>query len=233
MIKFIFKYAKKYWWQIGLLLIFTALSASVNLTLPQYTSKIINEGVALKNLDKVYENGFYMIGMSILGGVMMILSMFFASRVASSIAKDLRRDTFTLIENFSMNEFGKFSVASLITRTTNDAQQFQQTFAMSMRMGIYAPFIGIGAIINVFRISSEMSWVVAACVAVIVAMVTVITIFAVPKFKVIQKLVDKLNLQTRQTITGLRVIRAYGNDRTEEEKFAEINNDNMKTDSVK
>lgn len=228
MIKFIFKYAKKYWWQIGLLLIFTALSASVNLTLPQYTSKIINEGVALKNLDKVYENGFYMIGMSILGGVMMILSMFFASRVASSIAKDLRRDTFTLIENFSMNEFGKFSVASLITRTTNDAQQFQQTFAMSMRMGIYAPFIGIGAIINVFRISSEMSWVVAACVAVIVAMVTVITIFAVPKFKVIQKLVDKLNLQTRQTITGLRVIRAYGNDRTEEEKFAEINNDNMK-----
>lgn len=228
MIKFIFKYAKKYWWQIGLLLIFTALSASVNLTLPQYTSKIINEGVALKNLDKVYENGFYMIGMSILGGVMMILSMFFASRVASSIAKDLRRDTFTLIENFSMNEFGKFSVASLITRTTNDAQQFQQTFAMSMRMGIYAPFIGIGAIINVFRISSEMSWVVAACVTVIVAMVTVITIFAVPKFKVIQKLVDKLNLQTRQTITGLRVIRAYGNDRTEEEKFAEINNDNMK-----
>jgi ATP-binding cassette subfamily B protein len=228
MIKFIFKYAKKYWWQIGLLLIFTALSASVNLTLPQYTSKIINEGVALKNLDKVYENGFYMIGMSILGGVMMILSMFFASRVASSIAKDLRTDTFTLIENFSMNEFGKFSVASLITRTTNDAQQFQQTFAMSMRMGIYAPFIGIGAIINVFRISSEMSWVVAACVAVIVAMVTVITIFAVPKFKVIQKLVDKLNLQTRQTITGLRVIRAYGNDRTEEEKFAEINNDNMK-----
>lgn len=228
MIKFIFKYAKKYWWQIGLLLIFTALSASVNLTLPQYTSKIINEGVALKNLDKVYENGFYMIGMSILGGVMMILSMFFASRVASSIAKDLRRDTFTLIENFSMNEFGKFSVASLITRTTNDAQQFQQTFAMSMRMGIYAPFIGIGAIINVFRISSEMSWVVAACVAVIVAMVTVITIFAVPKFKVIQKLVDKLNLQTRQTITGLRVIRAYDNDRTEEEKFAEINNDNMK-----
>ena len=228
MIKFIFKYAKKYWWQIGLLLIFTALSASVNLTLPQYTSKIINEGVALKNLDKVYENGFYMIGMSILGGVMMILSMLFASRVASSIAKDLRRDTFTLIENFSMNEFGKFSVASLITRTTNDAQQFQQTFAMSMRMGIYAPFIGIGAIINVFRISSEMSWVVAACVAVIVAMVTVITIFAVPKFKVIQKLVDKLNLQTRQTITGLRVIRAYGNDRTEEEKFAEINNDNMK-----
>ena len=228
MIKFIFKYAKKYWWQIGLLLIFTALSASVNLTLPQYTSKIINEGVALKNLDKVYENGFYMIGMSILGGVMMILSMFFASRVASSIAKDLRIDTFTLIENFSMNEFGKFSVASLITRTTNDAQQFQQTFAMSMRMGIYAPFIGIGAIINVFRISSEMSWVVAACVAVIVAMVTVITIFAVPKFKVIQKLVDKLNLQTRQTITGLRVIRAYDNDRTEEEKFAEINNDNMK-----
>ena len=96
MIKFIFKYAKKYWWQIGLLLIFTACSASINLTLPQYTSKIINEGVAMKNLDKVYENGFYMIGMSLLGGIAMILSMFCASRVASSIARDLRRETFTL-----------------------------------------------------------------------------------------------------------------------------------------
>ena len=227
MIKFIFKYAKKYWWQIGLLLIFTACSASINLTLPQYTSKIINEGVAMKNLDKVYENGFYMIGMSLLGGIAMILSMFCASRVASSIARDLRRETFTLIENFSMNEFGKFSVASLITRTTNDAQQFQQTFAMSLRMGIYAPFIGVGAIINVFRISSEMSWIVAACVGVIVFMVTLVTIFAVPRFKIIQKIVDKLNLQTRQTITGLRVIRAYGNDQTEERKFAKINDDNM------
>ena len=227
MIKFIFKYAKKYWWQIGLVLIFIACSASINLTLPQYTSKIINEGVAMKNLDKVYENGFYMIGMSLLGGIAMILSMFCASRVASSIARDLRRETFTLIENFSMNEFGKFSVASLITRTTNDAQQFQQTFAMSLRMGIYAPFIGVGAIINVFRISSEMSWIVAACVGVIVFMVTLVTIFAVPRFKIIQKIVDKLNLQTRQTITGLRVIRAYGNDQTEERKFAKINDDNM------
>ena len=181
----------------------------------------------MKNLDKVYENGFYMIGMSLLGGIAMILSMFCASRVASSIARDLRRETFTLIENFSMNEFGKFSVASLITRTTNDAQQFQQTFAMSLRMGIYAPFIGVGAIINVFRISSEMSWIVAACVGVIVFMVTLVTIFAVPRFKIIQKIVDKLNLQTRQTITGLRVIRAYGNDQTEERKFAKINDDNM------
>ncbi|MBS7346226.1 MAG: ABC transporter ATP-binding protein, partial [Candidatus Sacchiramonaceae bacterium] len=229
MLKLIFHYAKKYWWQIILMVIFTALSASINLELPRYTSKIINEGVALQNMSAIYENGFTMLGIALLGGVFMVLSMALASRVAASMARDLRRDTFELVERFSMNEFGKFSVASLITRTTNDAQQFQQTFNMTLRMGVYAPFVGIGAVINVFRISADMSWIVLACVLVILAMVAIVTFFAMPKFKIIQKNVDRLNLQTRQTITGLRVIRAFDNDAVEEEKFARVNRDNFKT----
>lgn len=229
MLKLILKYSKKYWWQIALLLAFTATSAYANLKLPEYTGKIINEGVALKNMDAIYSNGLSMLGFSLLGGMMMLLSIFFASRIAGSIARDIRRDTFTTIENFSMNEFGKFSVASLITRTTNDAQQFQQTLSMILRMGLYAPFIGVGAVINVFTLSSEMSWIVAACVSAIVMIVLIVTIFAMPKFKILQKIVDKLNLQTRQTITGLRVIRAYGNDELEEKKFAEVNSENYKT----
>ena len=229
MLKLIFHYAKKYWWQIILMVIFTALSASINLELPRYTSKIINEGVALQNMSAIYENGFTMLGIALLGGVFMVLSMALASRVAASMARDLRRDTFELVERFSMNEFGKFSVASLITRTTNDAQQFQQTFNMTLRMGVYAPFVGIGAVINVFRISADMSWIVLACVLVILAMVAIVTFFAMPKFKIIQKNVDRLNLQTRQTITGLRVIRAFDKDAVEEEKFARVNRDNFKT----
>ena len=229
MLKLIFHYAKKYWWQIILMVIFTALSASINLELPRYTSKIINEGVALQNMSAIYENGFTMLGIALLGGVFMVLSMALASRVAASMARDLRRDTFELVERFSMNEFGKFSVASLITRTTNDAQQFQQTFNMTLRMGVYAPLVGIGAVINVFRISADMSWIVLACVLVILAMVAIVTFFAMPKFKIIQKNVDRLNLQTRQTITGLRVIRAFDNDAVEEEKFARVNHDNFQT----
>lgn len=228
MLKLIFKYAKKYWWQIGLLLIITGLSAKINLELPQYTSKIINEGVAKADMDAIYASGFQMLGLALLGGVTMIVSIFLASRIAGALARDIRLDTFRHIEDFSMNEFGKFSVASLITRTTNDAQQFQQTMSMIMRMGFYAPFIGIGAVLNVVNLSGQMSWVVAACVTAILLMVMIITIFAMPKFKIIQKIVDKLNLQTRQTITGLRVIRAYGNDKVEEEKFAKINDENYK-----
>ena len=225
MLKLIFHYAKRYWWQIILMGIFTAISASINLELPQYTSKIINEGVALKNMSAIYEHGFTMLGIVLLGGIFMVLSMALASRIAASMARDLRRDTFELIEQFSMNEFSKFSVASLITRTTNDAQQFQQTFNMTLRMGIYAPFVGIGAVINVFRISADMSWIVLACIMAILTIVAIVTIFAVPKFKIIQKNVDRLNMQTRQTITGLRVIRAFDNESVEEGKFAEVNRD--------
>ncbi len=225
MLKLIFHYAKRYWWQIILMGIFTAISASINLELPQYTSKIINEGVALKNMSAIYEHGFTMLGIALLGGIFMVLSMALASRIAASMARDLRRDTFELIEQFSMNEFSKFSVASLITRTTNDAQQFQQTFNMTLRMGIYAPFVGIGAVINVFRISADMSWIVLACIMAILTIVAIVPIFAVPKFKIIQKNVDRLNMQTRQTITGLRVIRAFDNESVEEGKFAEVNRD--------
>lgn len=225
MLKLIFHYAKRYWWQIILMVIFTALSASINLELPQYTSKIINEGVALQNMGVIYEYGFKMLGIALMGGIFMVLSMLFASRVAASMARDLRRDTFELIESFSLNEFGKFSVASLITRTTNDAQQFQQTFNMTLRMGIHAPFLGVGALINVFQISTDMSWIVLASILVILAMVVIVTIFAMPRFKIIQQNVDRLNLQTRQTITGLRVIRAFDNHAVEEKKFATVSDD--------
>ena len=228
MLKFIFKFAKKYWLSLALMLIFTVLSAKINLDLPQYTAKIITEGVAMKNMEAIYSNGFHMIGLSLLSGVLMLAGIFFASRSVGAMARDIRHATFEKIENFSMNEFGKFSVSSLTTRITNDARQFQQTFTMIMRMGIYAPIVGVGAIINTLAISSSMSWIMVVTIFSIIVFTTIIGIFAVPKLKIFQTKLDKLNMQTRQTITGLRVIRAYRKEKVEEEKFDKINNEMLK-----
>lgn len=229
MLKFIFKYALKFWWQILIMLALSILSSQINLELPKYTSKIINEGVAHRDLAHVYALGWQMIGFSILSGTVMILSMFFSTRIAAGIARNLREATFAKIESFSLKEFGKFSVASLITRITNDASQFQQTFSMTLRMGTYAIFIGVGAIINVFTISASMSWIVVGTVAAILLMAGIIISFALPRLKIVQENVDALNLQTRQTITGLRIIRAFRNDTREEQNFAKINQRNFKT----
>ena len=228
MLKFIFKFAKKYWLSLALMLIFTVLSAKINLDLPQYTAKIITEGVAMKNMEAIYSNGFHMIGLSLLSGVLMLAGIFFASRSVGAMARDIRHATFEKIENFSMNEFGKFSVSSLTTRITNDARQFQQTFTMIMRMGIYAPIVGVGAIINTLAISGSMSWIMVVTIFSIIALTTIIGIFAVPKLKIFQTKLDKLNMQTRQIITGLRVIRAYRKEKVEEEKFDEINKEMLK-----
>ena len=228
MLKFIFKFAKKNWLSLSLMLIFTVSSAKINLELPQYTSKIITQGVAMKNMEAIYSNGFHMIGLSLLSGALMLAGIFFASRSAGAMVRDIRHATFEKIENFSMNEFGKFSVSSLTTRITNDVRQFQQTFTMNMRMGIYAPIVGIGAIINTLAISGLMSLIMVVTILSIIALTTIIGIFAVPKLKIFQTKLDKLNMQTRQTITGLRVIRAYRKEKVEEEKFDEINNEMLK-----
>ena len=228
MLKFIFKFAKKYWLSLILMLAFTVLSAKINLDLPQYTAKIITEGVSMKNMEAIYSNGFHMIGLSLLSGVLMLAGIFFASRSVGAMARDIRHATFEKIENFSMNEFGKFSVSSLTTRITNDARQFQQTFTMIMRMGIYAPIVGVGAIINTLAISGSMSWIMVVTIFSIITLTTIIGIFAVPKLKIFQMKLDGLNMQTRQTITGLRVIRAYRKEKVEEEKFDEINKEMLK-----
>ena len=105
MLKFIFKFAKKYWLSLSLMLIFTVFSAKINLELPQYTSKIITQGVAMKNMEAIYSNGFHMIGLSLLSGALMLAGIFFASRSVGAMARDIRHTTFEKIENFSMNEF--------------------------------------------------------------------------------------------------------------------------------
>ncbi|MHB8062795.1 MAG: ABC transporter ATP-binding protein [Ruminiclostridium sp.] len=150
---------------------------------------------------------------------------FIAARVSAGIGRSLRKDVFENVVDFSNTEFDKFSTSSLITRSTNDIQQVQMLMVMLLRIVFYAPILGIGGIIKVINTDTSMSWVIGVAVLAILSLVLVLFGIAMPKFKIIQKLVDKLNLVTRESLTGMLVIRAFGTERTEEKKFEKANTD--------
>lgn len=173
--------------------------------------------------------GFKMIGMALLMGIATVLVGFFGSRVGAGIGRDLRGKVFTRVVSFSNAEMDKFSTASLITRSTNDIQQIQMVSAMLIRMIAYAPILGIGGIIKVIETGAGMGWIIILAVLVILGYVAVLMSIAMPRFKQMQKLVDRINLVAREILTGLSVIRAFGREAKEEERFDEANRDLTKT----
>lgn len=162
----------------------------------------------------------------------MIVSMivgFLASKVGASTGRDLRGKVFRKVVEFSNGEFDKFSTASLITRSTNDIQQIQMLTVMILRMVLYAPIMGIGGVFKVFHTNVSMSWIIGLAVVLIAMVVMVLFVVAMPKFKILQNLVDRLNLVTREILTGLPVIRAFSTEKHEEERFDQANKDLTKT----
>lgn len=167
-----------------------------------------------------------------LAAVGMIISMivgFLASKVGASTGRDLRGKVFRKVVEFSNGEFDKFSTASLITRSTNDIQQIQMLTVMILRMVLYAPIMGIGGVFKVFHTNVSMSWIIGLAVVLIAMVVMVLFVVAMPKFKILQNLVDRLNLVTREILTGLPVIRAFSTEKHEEERFDQANKDLTKT----
>jgi ATP-binding cassette subfamily B protein len=150
---------------------------------------------------------------------------YFAARVSTGVSKDVREGVYTKILGFSAKEINKFSTASLLTRSTNDVQQVQTVIFMFLRMVISAPIMGVGAVINAYQKAPDLSWLVGLAVAVIFTIITAVMIFAVPKFKILQKFVDKLNRVSRENLTGLRVIRAFNTQEYELKKFDNVNKD--------
>ncbi len=148
---------------------------------------------------------------------------FISARVASGITRDLRRDTFKKVESFSKSEFDKFSTASLITRTTNDVTQIQSAVTMITRLAFYAPIMGVGAVIHAVEKSPSLSWIIVLGVVLLLGLVLVVYSVAMPKFKIIQSLVDKLNLVMREDLSGMMVIRAFNNQKYEENRFDKAN----------
>lgn len=217
------KYFKPYLLSLVILVIFTYLQVIANLKLPDYMAKIINEGIIQKNTSAIYQNGGWMILVTFLGAICAVIVGYLASRVATGFGKDIREKVFTNVESFSIAEFNTFSTASLITRSTNDIQQIQMVTIMILRMVLMAPFMAIGALQKALATAPSMSWIIALASAIMFGMIILLFSIGIPKFKLLQKLVDKLNLVTRENLTGLRVVRAFNNEDIEEDKFTKAN----------
>lgn len=170
-----------------------------------------------------------MLLVALLGAVCTILVGFLSARLAAGTARNLRHDVFRKVERFSNAEFDRFSTASLITRTTNDIQQIQMLSVMALRFVFYAPIMGVGGVVKAVTKSPNLSWIIAVAVLVVIGLVLVLFSLSVPKFKLVQKLVDRLNLVTRESLTGMMVIRAFNTQKREEERFDEVNRDLTKT----
>lgn len=219
------KFLKPYIWLIIPLVVLTYLQVMANLQLPDYMAKIINNGIIAEDMNAIYQNGGIMLLITLGGGVAAVGVGYLASRIATGFARDLRRKVFEKVESFSIAEFNQFSTASLITRSTNDIQQIQMVAIMIFRLVLMAPFMAVGALQNAMNNAPQLSWIIVVAVAALIAVIALLFVTTLPKFKVLQKMVDKLNLVTRENLTGLRVVRAFNNEKIEESKFDEANID--------
>ena len=190
-----------------------------------------NLGMDMDHIQTTYllVTGEKMMALALLGMLASIAVGFLASRVGASTGRDLRRRVFQKVVGFSNNEFDHFSTATLITRSTNDIQQIQFLTVMLLRIVLYAPILAIGGVFQVFQTNVSMSWVIGLAVVLIALVIAVLFCVAMPKFKILQKLVDRVNLVMREILTGLSVIRAFSTEKHEEERFDKANKDLMKT----
>ncbi|MGX8700089.1 ABC transporter ATP-binding protein [Caproiciproducens sp.] len=187
-------------------------------------------GMNLSGIQTAYilKMGLMMLFIALAGGAATVMVGYFAARLSSGVARDLRRAVFQKVESFSNGEFDKFSTASLITRTTNDVTQMQTLLVMSVRMLCYAPIMGVGGIIMAVRKSVSMSWIIALACVVLIGIILIVFSVTLPRFKIVQQLIDRLNLVSRENLNGLMVIRAFGTQEFEEERFDIANRDLMR-----
>lgn len=224
------KFFKPYYIPIILIFIFIYIQVTYSdLALPDYMSKIINNGIINGNTKYILTTGIKMLLVSLLGVIMSIFAGYLASKVGAKIARDLREKVFNHVTYFDHTSIKKFGVSSLITRTTNDIQQVQMFVTIFLKMVVMAPVMAIGGILKILDSSASMTWIVTVGVVSIIILIIGIMSIAVPKFSLIQKLTDKLNLVTRENLTGMLVIRAFDKSREENKKFDKVSKDITKT----
>ena len=224
------KYLKPYFWQCLLIVLDVALQVYTALELPALSSDIMNKGVAESNMSFIFQTGLLMLGITALGSLGSIVSSYFSAKVSSRVAMDMRKDIFAKVMSLSFTDVEKFSTASLITRTTADIWTVQRTLIMSLTMMVRVPFMAIGAIIQAFRTAPNMTWIIAVSVAILFIQAAILISLAIPKFKVYQKILDKINSITRENLTGIKVIRALNKQKYEENKFERSNEKLKNTD---
>ncbi len=225
------KYLKPYFWQCLLIVLGVALQVYTALELPALSSDLMNKGVAESNMSFIFQTGLLMLGITALGSLGSIVSSYFSAKVSSRVSMDMRKSIFAKVMSLSFADIEKFSTASLITRTTNDISTVQRTLIMSLTMMVRVPFMAIGAIIQAFRTAPNMTWIIAVSVAILFIQAAILISLAIPKFKVYQKILDKINSITRENLTGIKVIRALNKQKYEENKF-EYSNEKLKTTDI-
>ena len=187
-----------------------------------------------ENLDSIQmkyllRTGLLMLGLALIGMIAAVCVTFLAARVAAALGHDLRDAVYRKVIGFSSGEYSRFSTASLITRSTNDIQQVQTMMTMLFRIACFAPIMGIGGILKALQTNVSMSWIIALAVGVILLVIMLLFVIAMPRFKKLQVLIDRMNLVTRELLTGIMVTRAFSREKHEEERFEKANHDLMKT----
>lgn len=205
------------------------IGSQVGATFTKLFYKELGIDLDAKQVRYIVIKGLEMLGIALLGVLAAVLVGFFASRISSGVAKQMRSDVFRKVESFSNTEFDKFSTASLITRTTNDVTQVQMLISMGLRLMCYAPIMGVGGIIFALQKSVSLSWIIALAVIVLLGLVIVLLNVAMPKFKSLQRLTDRLNLVSRENLSGMLVVRAFTNEKFEEARFDKANEDLTRT----
>ena len=205
------------------------IGSQVGATFTKLFYKELGVDLDAKQVHYIVIKGLEMLGIALLGVLAAVLVGFFASRISSGVAKQMRSDVFRKVESFSNTEFDKFSTASLFTRTTNDVTQVQMLISMGLRLMCYAPIMGVGGIIFALQKSVSLSWIIALAVIVLLGLVVVLLNVAMPKFKSLQRLTDRLNLVSRENLSGMLVVRAFTNEKFEEARFDKANEDLTRT----
>lgn len=205
------------------------IGSQVGATFTKLFYKELGVDLDAKQVRYIVIKGLEMLGIALLGVLAAMLVGFFASRISSGVAKQMRSDVFRKVESFSNTEFDKFSTASLITRTTNDVTQVQMLISIGLRLMCYAPIMGVGGIIFALQKSVSLSWIIALAVIVLLGLVVVLLNVAMPKFKSLQRLTDRLNLVSRENLSGMLVVRAFTNEKFEEARFDKANEDLTRT----
>ena len=222
---YIWRLLRGYWWQLGLLIAATYGSVMATLSLPDFMAVIINNGIVGSDMAVLWHNGWQMIVVTLAGAVGTIVSVFFATRIATGLCQQLRDQVFARVEDYAMADFNRFSTASLITRSTNDIQQIQSTAIMLLRIALMAPIMAVAGLHKALANAPSLSWIIALAVAVLLVVIIGLFIAAMPRFQRLQSMVDKLNLVARENLTGLRVVRAFHTEVVEEAKFDAVNHE--------
>ena len=224
------KYMKPYFWQCLALVLAVGLQVFGTLMLPTMMAEIVNSGIVKNDTHFIFVRGVLMFLVTIVSAMGTLISSYFSAKVSAAISRDMKRDLFAKVLSFSISETEQFSTASLVTRTTNDVSQVQQTMVMCLSMLVRAPLMAVGAVVQAFVVAPDMTWIIALAIGILLVFSIVIIGLVMPKFVIFQKMMDKINLLTRENLTGVRVIRALNKENYEEKKFKKANDELTKTD---